>query len=626
MDSNSREVADVSVETGVNDTTRKTLCEHLVDVGKLDPGNIERAFRLQHEQEQWEPIGSILVKLGLVSEQDVAESLSKQLELPLARRSSFPDGLAIDEHISHKFLKENRVLILEEDDSRLTVAMVDPQDRFVLDALALFADKTIIPCIGIASEIDQAIEQRYQIKQAAETSIDNIDAVQFLDDVEQLKELASEAPVIKMVNQLINQAVESGASDIHIEPFEGLLKVRYRIDGLLREVDAPPTRSTAAVISRIKIMANLNIAERRLAQDGRFKVRVRGKEIDLRVSTVPTMYGESVVLRLLHRDDVSLNFNALGFSPELENKISEILAQPHGILLVTGPTGSGKSTTLYAALMQLNTPERKILTVEDPVEYNIEGINQMQVKPQIGLTFANALRSIVRQDPDVIMIGEMRDEETAAIAVQSALTGHLVLSTLHTNDAAGCITRLLDMSVEDYLLTSTVNAVLGQRLIRTLCTHCREAYTPDDEVVKRWKLKRFSSNDPVTLYRAVGCEQCGNTGYSGRNAIVELLVMTDAIRQLVLRHSDAGEIARIAEEAGMSTMLDDGLRKAVAGITTIEEVRRVTQEQSGSQQLEENTQADVADKSAPAIDDDSEPGERKRDKRKNTLSRLMQRK
>jgi general secretion pathway protein E len=607
MDSNKREAVEGAVSTIDNTPTRKTLCEYLVDAGKLDHGNVERAYRLQLEQEQWEPIGSILVKLGLVSERDVAESLSAQLGLPLIKRQDFPDELPIDENISHKFLKENRALILEEEDDSLTVAMADPQDRYVLEALTLFTGKQIIPRIGISSEIDQAIEQRYQIKAATQGEEYKIDAVQFLDDVEQLKELASEAPVIKMVNHLINQAVESGASDIHIEPFEGVLKVRYRIDGLLREIDAPPVRSTAAVISRIKIMANLNIAERRLAQDGRFKVRVRGKEIDLRISTVPTMYGESVVMRLLHRDDVALNFSALGFSPELESKILNILAQPHGILLVTGPTGSGKSTTLYAALMHLNTPERKILTVEDPVEYNIEGINQMQVKPQIGLTFANALRSIVRQDPDVIMIGEMRDEETAAIAVQSALTGHLVLSTLHTNDAAGSITRLMDMGVEDYLLTSTVNAVLAQRLVRTLCHHCREAYTPLDDVVSRWDLQRYAGDSPVSLYRAVGCEHCGHTGYSGRNAIVELLVMTDQIKKLILKHSDAGKISRVAAESGMHTLLDDGLRKAVAGKTTIEEVRRVTQEQSHTQQLGENPSGTKTAGAMPAEAAEHEP-------------------
>lgn len=609
MDTSKRQAFEESVDTAGGCQPRKGLCEHLVDAGKLNPGNIERAYRLQLEQEQWEPIGSILVKLGLVSERDVAESLSSQLGLPLAERQCFPDELPIDEQISHKFLRENRALILEEEDDYLTVIMADPQDRYVLEALALFTDKRIIPHIGIASEIDQAIEQRYRIQGATQGAGDEIDSLQFLDDVEQLKELASEAPVIKLVNQLIQQAVEAGASDIHIEPFEGLLKVRYRVDGLLREVDAPPPRSTAAVISRIKIMANLNIAERRLAQDGRFKVRIRNKEIDLRVSTVPTMYGESVVLRLLHRDDVALDFSALGFSPELEGNMLDILALPHGILLVTGPTGSGKSTTLYAALMHLNTPERKILTVEDPVEYNIEGVNQMQVKPQIGLTFANALRSIVRQDPDVIMIGEMRDEETAAIAVQSALTGHLVLSTLHTNDAAGSITRLLDMGVEDYLLTSTVNAVLAQRLVRSPCHSCREPYTPMDEVVLRWGLRRFAGDSPITLYRAAGCEHCGHTGYSGRIAILELLMMTDPIKQLVLKHSDAGEIARAAADGGMRFMLDDGLRKAVAGETTLEEVRRVTQEQSHMNQLTENQDVHAVASTARGREETNNPRE-----------------
>jgi general secretion pathway protein E len=337
-------------------------------------------------------------------------------------------------------------------------------------------------------------------------------------------------------------------------------------------------QSAAAVISRVKIMANLNIAERRLAQDGRFKQRVRGVEYDLRVSTVPTMYGESVVMRLLQRDAVAMDFEALGFNDSQVKTMHDVLANPHGILLVTGPTGSGKSTTLYAALTHLNRPERMIITVEDPVEYNIRGINQMQVKPQIGLTFANALRSIVRQDPDVIMIGEMRDTETAQIAVQSALTGHLVLSTLHTNDAAGSVMRLLDMGVQDYLLTSAVTAIQAQRLVRTLCTECREEYTPLDEVVERWSLDRFADDGKVTLHKPVGCDSCGGTGYAGRLAILEILMMSNEIRDLVLKRCDVGDIARLAAEQGMITMRDDGLQKAVAGLTTIEEVLRVTPE------------------------------------------------
>jgi len=558
---------------------RSLLCGLLVDSGKLEQPDVDRALRLQREQDDWERIGSILVKLGLVSERDVAESLAGQLGLELVDKSDYPEEIPGDSDIAQRFLKTNKTLILDEDDDRLTVVMADPLDKYVLDALQLCSGKIVVPRLGVPAEIEFALEQLYDENKSLAGSADT-DAVaaQYLDDVEQLKELAGEAPVIKLVNQLIHNAAESGASDIHIEPFEGQLKVRYRIDGLLREVDAPPMQSTAAVISRVKIMASLNIAERRLAQDGRFKQRVRGVEYDLRVSTVPTMYGESVVMRLLQRDAVAMDFRALGFAEAQEASMLDILATPHGILLVTGPTGSGKSTTLYAALKHLNQPERMIITVEDPVEYNIRGINQMQVKPQIGLTFANALRSIVRQDPDVIMIGEMRDTETAQIAVQSALTGHLVLSTLHTNDAAGSIMRLLDMGVQDYLLTSAVTAIQAQRLVRTLCNECREAYTPSHNVVARWGLDRFADSKSITLYRPVGCEHCGETGYSGRLAILEILMMSDTIRELVLKRSDVGDIARVAEQQGMITMRDDGLQKTVAGVTAIEEVLRVTPE------------------------------------------------
>ncbi|MFH1495981.1 MAG: type II secretion system ATPase GspE, partial [Pseudomonadota bacterium] len=399
------------------------------------------------------------------------------------------------------------------------------------------------------------------------------------EDLQQLKDLASEAPIIRLVSLIISHALEARASDIHIEPFENRFIVRYRVDGVMHEVESPPRRFSAAVISRIKIMASLDIAERRLPQDGRIKLRIQGKEIDLRVSTVPTMHGESVVMRILDKSGTTLDFTALGFDPDVLQRFMDVLMQPHGILLVTGPTGSGKTTTLYTALDKLNNPDLKILTVEDPVEYQMEGINQIQVKPQIGLTFANALRSIVRQDPDVIMIGEIRDLETAQIAVQSALTGHMVLSTLHTNDAASTVNRLLDMGMDDYLLTSTVNGILAQRLVRTLCSHCRETYPALPEVVRDMQLKRYTSADPVMLCRSVGCEQCGGTGYKGRLSIVELLVMSDAIRSLVMRHVTAGEIRQQAIAEGMQTMYENGLRKAVEGTTTIEEVLRVTREE-----------------------------------------------
>jgi general secretion pathway protein E len=505
------------------------------------------------------------------------------LNLPLVRPGDYPEIPATNGGVSPRFLKDSRVIPLFEDEQGLTVAMSNPTDDYVLAALRLATGKTITPRVGIPTELEVAFERLYGSGRSAMGQIvDSIGLADNLTDEEQiqhLKDLASEAPVIRLVNLMIARAVESRASDIHIEPFENRLKVRYRVDGVLREVESPPSRLSAAVISRIKIMAKLNIAERRLPQDGRIQLRAQGKEIDLRVSTVPTLWGESVVMRILDKASVVLDFEVLGFSPRTLKRFLDILHMPHGILLVTGPTGSGKTTTLYTALQTLNTPERKILTVEDPVEYQLEGINQIQAKPQINLTFANALRSIVRQDPDVIMIGEMRDLETAGIAVQSALTGHLVLSTLHTNDSAGSITRLLDMGVDDYLLTSTISGILAQRLVRLLCVNCRQPYPALPELVEEMRLHRFSEGRDITLYKPIGCEQCGGTGYRGRAAIMEFLVMSDPLRRLVLKHADAGDLQTQAQREGMDTMYEDGLRKAVAGLTTIEEVLRVTTQQ-----------------------------------------------
>jgi len=554
------------------------LCEHLIRTGHLGHANLERALRLRGEQTQAEPLRGLLVKLGLVSERDVAVALADLLALPLVERKDFPQPAPAGKGVSLHFLKEHKVLILADEDDRLSVAMANPQDTFALKSIRLATGKPVTPCVGLASEIEKELEERGEARDPEPGSSELGVGTAYQDDVEQLKELASGAPVVKLVNQIMQRAVEMDASDIHIEPFETHMKVRYRVDGILYEAESPPAESAAAVISRVKIMASLNIAERRLPQDGRLKLRLAGEMIDLRVSTVPTVYGESLVLRLLRRDDAALSFGPLGYSPEMQQQLLRVLDFPHGILLVTGPTGSGKTTTLYAALKHLNTSERKILTVEDPVEYNIEGVNQIQAKPQIGLTFANALRSIVRQDPDVIMIGEMRDTETAKIAVQSALTGHLVLSTLHTNDSAGSITRLLDMGVEGYLLASTVNAVLAQRLVRTLCPACREPYRPLPEQAQQLRLDRFTDGAEPRLCRAVGCEQCGGTGYRGRIAIVELLVMSDPLRRLVLAHAEAGKIAQLAAAEGMRSMFEDGLVKALAGRTTVEEVARVTQE------------------------------------------------
>jgi general secretion pathway protein E len=555
------------------------VASHLLAQSKLTAADMARARRLA--EEAGEALLPLLVRLGLVSERDMALAMSEVLGLPLANATNFPEEPVREDLLTLRFMKDAHVLVLAEHAEHLRVAFANPVDDFVRTAVGLAADRAIEAMVALPSEIDSAIERLYEkVEEAPETGESETDFGDFdEEDIEHLKDLASEAPVIRMVNQLIQRAVESRASDIHIEPFADELKVRYRVDGILKEVEAPPVRSTAAVISRVKIMAKLNIAERRLPQDGRIPIRIQGKELDLRVSTVPTMFGESVVMRLLDKESVRFDLDALGFDGTPRRRLNTILEQPYGILLVTGPTGSGKSTTLYTALSRLNTQERKIITVEDPVEYQLPGINQIQVKSSIGMTFAGALRAIVRQDPDIIMVGEMRDLETARIAVQSALTGHVVLSTLHTNDAASGVTRLLDMGVEDYLLTSTINGILAQRLVRRLCPHCRESYRAVPELAERFAhIKGLSGlAGEVDLQRAVGCEQCNGTGYRGRLVITEVLIMSESIRQAILAHATASEIKRLAIGEGMETMYQDGLRKALDGRTTIEDVLRVAE-------------------------------------------------
>jgi general secretion pathway protein E len=585
--------ADEQAETGESQAAQDPVCNYLLESGRLKAADLKRAvtYREQHGGD----LVTLLVRLGLVSEKDVAEAESKLLDLKLLRTPDYPEEAPAMEGISVRFLKQNVILPVNESDTEFTVAMANPRDEFSAQALAMASGKNIIRMVGIASEIENGIEKLLGGGRSAMGQIvDNLggDGDGDLEDVEHLRDLASEAPVIRLVNLLMQRAVEARASDIHIEPFESRLKVRYRIDGVLQEVEAPPSSSTAAVISRVKIMAKLNIAERRLPQDGRIMHRVAGKELDLRVSTVPTSHGESVVMRILDRESIVLDFQALGFDEHSHDGFVKILEMPHGIVLVTGPTGSGKTTTLYTALSQLNTPERKIITVEDPVEYQLEGINQIQAKASIGLDFSHALRSIVRQDPDVIMIGEMRDLETAKIAIQSALTGHLVLSTIHTNDAAGGVTRMLDMGVEDYLLTSTVNAILAQRLVRTLDEASREPYDLLPEVARELGFAGLDAPgldgpgltgntsaemNTVTVYRPGSTEE-NPTGYRGRTTILELLVLTDPIRRLVMNHATSGEIHSLAVSEGMRTMYQDGLLKCLLGKTTLEEVLRVTQD------------------------------------------------
>lgn len=554
----------------------------LVSRGVLDLARLSRALKEQADGGMRERIGSILLRNGWVGEFEFFNALSDQLDIPLVREDEYPRLPVLEERISLRFLQESCALPLHEDVDHLILVMADPQDDYVRSAFQLATGRSVVPRLGIPEHIKAAIERLYSTGRASIGQIvGDIEPVQGEEDsgdVQHLKDLASEAPVIRLVSLIIERALDSRASDIHIEPFENRLIVRYRVDGVMQAVESPPRRLSSAVISRIKIMANLDIAERRLPQDGRIKLRAKGKEIDMRVSTVPTMYGESVVMRVLDKGGVPLNFDTLGFHSDTLKLFLDVLTKPHGIVLVTGPTGSGKTTTLYTALQLLNKPDVKILTVEDPVEYQMEGVNQIQVKPQIGLTFANALRSIVRQDPDVIMIGEIRDLETAQIAVQSALTGHMVISTLHTNDAPSTVNRLLDMGIEDYLLTSTVNGILAQRLVRALCPLCREAYVPLPEVVREYSLDRINPGDQITLYRPVGCEACDGTGYSGRLGIMEILPMTDSVRGLVMQHAVAGDIRRLAIQEGMRTIYEDGLLKVLAGVTTLEEVLRVTRE------------------------------------------------
>ena len=554
------------------------VSQFLLDSGRLRKSDLKRAEA--YREQNGGDLVTLLVRLGLVSERDVAEAESNLLDMPMVSTGDLPDEPPELESVSLRFLKQNVLLPIEMTDDTLVVVMANPRDRFSLKALAMASGREVEPRVGIASEIENGIEKLFGGGRSAMGQIvDSLggEGEDELEDVEHLRDLASEAPVIRLVNLILQRAVEARASDIHIEPFENRLKVRYRIDGVLQEVEAPPASSTAAVISRIKIMAKLNIAERRLPQDGRIMHRVQGKELDLRVSTVPTSHGESVVMRILDRESIVLDFDSLGFDADLKEKFVRVLEMPHGIILVTGPTGSGKTTTLYTALSQINTPERKIITVEDPVEYQLEGINQIQAKSSIGLDFAHALRSIVRQDPDVIMIGEMRDLETARIAIQSALTGHLVLSTVHTNDAASGITRMLDMGVEDYLLTSTVNAILAQRLVRTLHPDHREAHRLLPEVASELGFTRLVEQDEYTAYRPLPTAE-NPGGYLGRTSIMELLPVSDSLRRLVMQHATAGELQKLAVAEGMRTMYQDGLLKCLRGVTSVEEVLRVTQE------------------------------------------------
>jgi general secretion pathway protein E len=497
-------------------------------------------------------------------------------------QEEFPKVPFVLEGISARFIREYMVIPLEIKSNTLKVVMANPEDRETIDALRVATAADVVVYAADSKVMEDYISKFYgQESQNINRIIEDMGekGLEFVreeeEDVGHLKDLASEAPIIKLVNLLITRAVEGRASDIHIEPFEDELKVRYRIDGVLHDVETTPKKLQAAIVSRIKIMSKMNIAERRLPQDGRIRLKVGEREIDLRVSTIPVLHGESVVMRILRKEGIVIDLELLGFPAQTLSAFNRLITKPNGIILVTGPTGSGKTTTLYGALDKINSPDKKIITVEDPVEYQLKGVNQIQVKPQIGLNFANTLRHIVRQDPDIIMIGEVRDLETAEIAIQSALTGHLVFSTLHTNDAPSAITRLIDMGVENFLLSSTIRGILAQRLVRIICPTCSEI---DPSIADRQELSVLGIGSDITLHRGKGCEECAFTGYYGRKGIFELLVVDDKIRRLILDNADANQLRAEGRRRGMRTLLEDGAEKVMAGLTTPSEVFRVTQE------------------------------------------------
>jgi general secretion pathway protein E len=532
-----------------------------------------------------ERLPDAIVRLGYCTPEEIAQALARRLALAYVSREEFPSSPPFIKNLSPHYMRQYRFCPLSVENGTLLIATADPLDPVPPDELRTVLGLEVRLAVATEPAILEAIERYFgsgttAVQKVIETIRDDDWAGEDAsgEDVNSLRDMAFDAPVVRLVNLLIENAVTSDASDIHIEPFEDNLRVRYRIDGVLFDAETPPRRLKAAVTSRIKIMAELNIAERRLPQDGRIRMNLQGRRLDIRVSTIPTIHGESVVMRILDRATVLLPFERLGFDPRTQRYIDRLIQLPHGMLLVTGPTGSGKTTTLYAALDKINSPEKKIITIEDPVEYQLRGVNQIHVKPKIGLTFAAGLRHIVRQDPDVIMVGEIRDLETAEISIHAALTGHLVFSTLHTNDAPGALTRLLDMGAEPFLVSSVLEGVLAQRLVRIICAACRQPYEPAGKELRAVGIEALPRG--VTLSRGKGCAECRGTGYRGRTGIYEFLPMTEELRSLTLRKSPGHEIRQRAIAGGMQTLRQDGWAKCCAGITTVDEVQRVTHEDS----------------------------------------------
>ncbi len=557
---------------------RTLLGALLIEEGIITSEQLEIALAEQRRGNGEKRIGDILVALRFLTEPELLRALSNQLDCPIVNLGQEPPDPAALEIVPSEFALRHQLIPLHQNDDSLTVAMANPLDIQAMDDLRLLTGLDIAPMLAAPADIRRLCEQFYMSKmiqdvKEAERVLEDEDSL----DVADLQKMAREELVIQMVNLIINQAIQDRASDIHVEPFEKELRVRYRVDGVLHEVNAPPKRFHPAVVSRIKILSDMNIAERRLPQDGRMRIRSSGRQIDLRISTVPTLYGEGVVMRILDKQTAMLGLTELGMDAGMFGKFRRLIQEPHGIILVTGPTGSGKTTTLYASLNEIYSIEKKIITIEEPVEYQLNGVNQIQVQPQIGLTFADGLRHIVRQDPDIIMVGEIRDTETVEIAIHAALTGHLVFSTLHTNDAAGAISRLLDMGAEPYLVASSLIGTVAQRLVRVNCPRCRAPYDEKPEVLREIGINpEVAQRNP--LMRGKGCPECRGVGFRGRSGIYEMLTVDENIRRMIIERQSASTIKQYAQrQQGMVSMLQDGRDKALHGATTIQEVLRVCQ-------------------------------------------------
>lgn len=553
----------------------KKIGQILFESGSVSEELISRTLELQAQEGHTRRFGEILIEQG-ISEEEVYKALAIQFEMPLMEATEFPEQMPLD-HVSFSFLEKNLIVPLALEGNTLSIAVGDPWNNEGVDALRSSFDYELSVILAKKSDVLQQL----QLLQGSRTAVmqrliegaaeDDLPTADLTGEVSHLRDLAQEKGIIQLVNLIIENAVRDRASDIHVEPGEFSVRVRYRIDGVLYEKETLPARMYSAISSRIKLLSQMNIAERRLPQDGRIKVSSAGRNVDIRVSTIPTVYGESVVMRLLDKAASFITLEDIGFDRTIRDIYEEVIKKPYGMILITGPTGSGKSTTLYASLAEINSSEKKIITVEEPVEYLMPGINQIQVRPKIGLTFASGLRHIVRQDPDIIMVGEIRDMETASIAIHAALTGHLLFSTLHTNDAPGAITRLMDMGIENYLVASTLVCVMAQRLVRKICPSCKVKDEVPQEVLDR------ISKDIREVWTAKGCEECSGTGYKGRIGIFEVLPIEGPIRELIMKRATIKEMKDLAISLGMRTLREDGLEKVKKGITTLDEVLRVTQ-------------------------------------------------